>query len=98
MCRLFSEAREHPSQEDAAGLPWSLLCLPSTDWQRAALCLWKQRTFQELLKEKEFHVGLTAPLPASHLVLTHRVLRVDGFPEDMVGSQVMLGQHRSGFV
>ncbi|XP_045628768.1 Fanconi anemia group A protein isoform X1 [Ursus americanus] len=56
MCRLFSEAREHPSQEDAAGLPWSLLCLPSTDWQRAALCLWKQRTFQELLKEKEFHL------------------------------------------
>uniref|UniRef100_A0A452TVY9 FA complementation group A n=1 Tax=Ursus maritimus TaxID=29073 RepID=A0A452TVY9_URSMA len=56
MCRLFSEAREHPSQEDAAGLPWSLLCLPSTDLQGAALCLWKQRTFQELLKEKEFHL------------------------------------------
>ncbi|XP_045843425.1 Fanconi anemia group A protein isoform X3 [Meles meles] len=54
--RLFSEAREPPSQEDAAGHPWRLLCLPSAAWQRAALCLWKQRTFQELLKEKEVHL------------------------------------------
>ncbi|XP_027472901.1 Fanconi anemia group A protein isoform X4 [Zalophus californianus] len=54
--RLFSEAREPPSQEDPAGLPWRLLCLPTADWQRAALCLWKQRTFQELLKQKEFHL------------------------------------------
>ncbi|XP_047566030.1 Fanconi anemia group A protein isoform X4 [Lutra lutra] len=54
--RLFSEAREPPSQEDVAGLPWRLLCLPSADWQRAALCLWKQRTFQELLKKKEVHL------------------------------------------
>uniref|UniRef100_A0A8C7B2C9 FA complementation group A n=1 Tax=Neovison vison TaxID=452646 RepID=A0A8C7B2C9_NEOVI len=54
--RLFSEAREPPSQEDAVGLPWRLLCLPSADWQRAALCLWKQRAFQELLEEKEVHL------------------------------------------
>ncbi|XP_034880443.1 Fanconi anemia group A protein isoform X3 [Mirounga leonina] len=54
--RLFSEAREPPSQEHPASLPWRLLCLPTADWQRAALCLWKQRTFQELLKQKEFHL------------------------------------------
>ncbi|XP_072587395.1 Fanconi anemia group A protein isoform X4 [Vulpes vulpes] len=54
--RLLSEARGPLSQEDTAGPPWKLLCLPSADWQRAALCLWKQRTFQELLQEKEFHL------------------------------------------
>ncbi|XP_046539282.1 Fanconi anemia group A protein isoform X4 [Equus quagga] len=54
--RLFSEARDPLSQEDTAGLAWKPLGLPSMDWQRAALCLWRQRTFQELLKEKQFHL------------------------------------------
>ncbi|XP_036159204.1 Fanconi anemia group A protein isoform X2 [Myotis myotis] len=53
--RLFSEARYPLSVEDTASLPWRPLCLPSADWQRAALCLWRQRAFRELLKEKEFH-------------------------------------------
>uniref|UniRef100_G1PNC5 FA complementation group A n=1 Tax=Myotis lucifugus TaxID=59463 RepID=G1PNC5_MYOLU len=54
--RLFSEARYPLSVEDTASLPWRPLCLPSADWQRAALCLWRQSAFQELLKEKEFHL------------------------------------------
>ncbi|XP_062965475.1 Fanconi anemia group A protein [Cynocephalus volans] len=54
--RLFSEAREPLSREDAAGLPWRPMLLPSADWQRAALSVWRQRTFQELLKEKDFHL------------------------------------------
>ncbi|XP_069843921.1 Fanconi anemia group A protein isoform X1 [Dipodomys merriami] len=54
--RLFPEARTpHPSQ-DTAGLPWKPLFLPSADWQSAALSLWKWSSFQELLKEKEFHL------------------------------------------
>uniref|UniRef100_A0A2K6FS26 FA complementation group A n=1 Tax=Propithecus coquereli TaxID=379532 RepID=A0A2K6FS26_PROCO len=53
--RLFSETREPPSQEDTAGLPWSPACLAPADWQRAALLLWGQSTFQELLKEKDLH-------------------------------------------
>ncbi|XP_008048229.1 Fanconi anemia group A protein [Carlito syrichta] len=52
--RLFSEVREPASQEDGASLPWRPLYLPSADWQRAALSLWRQTAFQELLKEKAF--------------------------------------------
>ncbi|XP_036922347.1 Fanconi anemia group A protein [Sturnira hondurensis] len=51
--RLFSEARGPVSVEDAAGLPW---CLLPVDWQRAALCLWRHRAFQDLLKEEEFRL------------------------------------------
>ncbi|XP_046934938.1 Fanconi anemia group A protein isoform X2 [Lynx rufus] len=54
--RLFPEARDPLCPEDTADPPWRPLCRPSADWQQAALCLWKQRTFQELLKEKEFHL------------------------------------------
>ncbi|XP_045431802.1 Fanconi anemia group A protein isoform X3 [Pipistrellus kuhlii] len=54
--RLFSEARDPLSVEDTASLPWRPSCLPPADWQRAALCLWRQRAFQELLKEKDFHL------------------------------------------
>uniref|UniRef100_A0ABI7VQA3 FA complementation group A n=1 Tax=Felis catus TaxID=9685 RepID=A0ABI7VQA3_FELCA len=54
--RLFPEARDPLGPEDTADPPWRPLCQPSADWQQAALCLWKQRTFQELLKEKEFHL------------------------------------------
>nr|XP_023413784.1 Fanconi anemia group A protein isoform X1 [Loxodonta africana] len=54
--RLFSEAREPPCLDVAGDLLWKPLCLSSTDWTRAALCLWRNRTFQELLKEKEFQL------------------------------------------
>lgn len=55
--RLFSEARGPVSREDAANLPWRPLYLPPTDWQRAALCLWRHTTFRELSKQKEFHLS-----------------------------------------
>ncbi|XP_029058948.1 Fanconi anemia group A protein isoform X3 [Monodon monoceros] len=54
--RWFSEARDPPSWEDPASSPWRPLCLPSVDWQRAALCLWKQRTLRELLKQEGLHL------------------------------------------
>ncbi|XP_007172596.2 Fanconi anemia group A protein isoform X10 [Balaenoptera acutorostrata] len=50
--RWFSEARDPPSWEDLASSPWRSLCLPSADWRRAALCLWKQRTSRELLQRE----------------------------------------------
>ncbi|KAM9048425.1 Fanconi anemia group A protein isoform 3-T3 [Megaptera novaeangliae] len=50
--RWFSEARDPPSWEDPASSPWRPLCLPSADWRRAALCLWKQRTSWELLQRE----------------------------------------------
>ncbi|KAM5207637.1 Fanconi anemia group A protein isoform 2-T2 [Hipposideros larvatus] len=55
--RLFSEARDPVSREDAANLPWRPLYLSPTDWQRAALCLWRHTTFRELSKQKEFHLS-----------------------------------------
>ncbi|XP_049559518.1 Fanconi anemia group A protein isoform X2 [Orcinus orca] len=54
--RWFSEARDPPSWEDPASSPWRPLCLPSVDWQRAALCLWRQRTLRELLKQEGLHL------------------------------------------
>lgn len=78
--RLFSEARDPLCQEDTAGLPWGPLCLPATDWQQAALCLWKHSTFWELLTERELHVG-SRSLPSSS---PHPNSRVCGH---MVGSQ-----------
>uniref|UniRef100_A0A2I3G8R0 FA complementation group A n=1 Tax=Nomascus leucogenys TaxID=61853 RepID=A0A2I3G8R0_NOMLE len=54
--RLFSEARQPLSREDAASLSWRPLYLPSADWQRAALSLWTHRTFRELLKEEDIHL------------------------------------------
>nr|XP_033700573.1 Fanconi anemia group A protein isoform X5 [Tursiops truncatus] len=54
--RWFSEARDPPSWEDPASSPWRPLCLPSVDWQRATLCLWKQRTLRELLKQEGLHL------------------------------------------
>uniref|UniRef100_H0WQV8 FA complementation group A n=1 Tax=Otolemur garnettii TaxID=30611 RepID=H0WQV8_OTOGA len=56
MFRLFSETREPPSCEDTAGVPWRPLHPPPADWQRAALSLWGQSTFQDLLKEKALHL------------------------------------------
>lgn len=62
MFRWFPEARDPPSQEDPASPPWRPLCLPSVDWRRAALCLWKQRALQELLKQEGLQVGPAVPL------------------------------------
>ncbi|XP_053411746.1 Fanconi anemia group A protein isoform X2 [Nycticebus coucang] len=56
MFRLFSETRDPPSWEDTAGVPWRPLHPPPADWQRAALSLWGQSTFQDLLKEKALHL------------------------------------------
>ncbi|XP_029782166.1 Fanconi anemia group A protein [Suricata suricatta] len=56
MFRLFAEARDPLCQEDTADPPWRALCRLSADWQHAALCLWRQRTFQELLKEEHLHL------------------------------------------
>lgn len=86
--RLFSEARDPLYAEDTASFPWRPLCLPPADWQRAALCLWRQRAFRELLKKKEFHVGPTVPPLVAHLVLTPGVAGTDLGPEDVVGGQV----------
>ena len=57
MLRLFPEARAPCAPEHAACVPWRPLYLPSADWQRAALSLWRRDSFQELLKDKEFYVG-----------------------------------------
>ncbi|KAL1784773.1 hypothetical protein HispidOSU_020115 [Sigmodon hispidus] len=54
--RLFSEARAPCPSEHTASLSWRLWCLPSVDWQSAALSLWRWNSFQELLKEKEFYL------------------------------------------
>nr|XP_045012381.1 Fanconi anemia group A protein [Jaculus jaculus] len=54
--RLFPEARAPCPPEDTAGLAWRPLYLPSADWQSAAFSLWRQSSFQELLKETEFHL------------------------------------------
>ncbi|XP_045674531.1 Fanconi anemia group A protein [Phyllostomus hastatus] len=54
--RLLSEARGPLSAEDPAHLPWRPSCLLPGDWQRAALCLWRQRAFQDLVKEEAFRL------------------------------------------
>uniref|UniRef100_A0A8C6H794 Fanconi anemia, complementation group A n=1 Tax=Mus spicilegus TaxID=10103 RepID=A0A8C6H794_MUSSI len=54
--RLFPEARAPCAPEHAACVPWRPLYLPSADWQRAALSLWRRDSFQELLKDKEFYL------------------------------------------
>ncbi|XP_069320856.1 Fanconi anemia group A protein [Eulemur rufifrons] len=54
--RLFSETREPPCPEDTAGPPCSPLCPAPADWQRATLLLWRQSSFQELLKDTDLHL------------------------------------------
>ncbi|XP_032320532.1 Fanconi anemia group A protein isoform X2 [Camelus ferus] len=54
--RLLSEARDAPLEEAPADLPWRPPGLPSADWQRAALCLWRWRAFQELSAQDRFHL------------------------------------------
>ncbi|XP_029423710.1 Fanconi anemia group A protein isoform X2 [Nannospalax galili] len=56
MFRLFSEARAPGPPENTDGLFWRPLYLSSTDWQSAALSLWRWDSFQELLKKKEFYL------------------------------------------
>lgn len=76
--RVFSEARDPLSWGDTASPPWRSLYLPPADWQQAALCLWRHRTFQELLKEKGFHVGPLAPACFSPRWLSGVQVRVPG--------------------
>ncbi|XP_013363404.1 PREDICTED: Fanconi anemia group A protein isoform X3 [Chinchilla lanigera] len=54
--RSVSEAREPRPTENEAGPPWRPSCLLSADWQSAALALWRQSSFQELLEEPEFQL------------------------------------------
>ncbi|KAM6223839.1 LOW QUALITY PROTEIN: Fanconi anemia group A protein [Rhynchocyon petersi] len=54
--RLFLEAREPHCLDVIGDLPWRSLCLPSTDWTRATLCLWRHQAFWELLREKELQL------------------------------------------
>ncbi|XP_043840673.1 Fanconi anemia group A protein [Dromiciops gliroides] len=54
--RMYLEARGTTCQEDVVDLPWKNLSSPFVDWKKAALCLWKQRKFQELLKERQFQL------------------------------------------
>ncbi|KFZ52276.1 Fanconi anemia group A protein, partial [Antrostomus carolinensis] len=55
--RLCLEARGVLCQESKTDLIWSCQPCPSLNYKRAALCLWKQARFQELLKEKEFQLS-----------------------------------------
>ncbi|XP_074140807.1 Fanconi anemia group A protein [Sminthopsis crassicaudata] len=54
--RMYLEARGTICQEDDVDLPWQNLSSSSIDWKKAALCLWKQKNFQKLLKEKQFQL------------------------------------------
>ncbi|XP_044515316.1 Fanconi anemia group A protein [Gracilinanus agilis] len=53
--RMYLESRTI-CQEDVVDLPWRNLSSPFVDWKKAALCLWKQRKFQELLKQREYQL------------------------------------------
>ncbi|NXQ27836.1 FANCA protein, partial [Alaudala cheleensis] len=55
--RLCLEARGVLCEEARAALSWSSLCCPSLNYRRASLCLWRQGSFQELLKEKAFQLS-----------------------------------------
>uniref|UniRef100_A0A4X2LZ92 FA complementation group A n=1 Tax=Vombatus ursinus TaxID=29139 RepID=A0A4X2LZ92_VOMUR len=54
--RTYVETRGAACQEDAVDLPWRNVSSSFVDWKKAALCLWKQRKFQELLKERQFQL------------------------------------------
>ncbi|XP_074056868.1 Fanconi anemia group A protein isoform X2 [Macrotis lagotis] len=54
--RMYLEARGTTCQEDIVNLPWRNLSSPLIDWKKATLCLWTQRKFQELLKERQFQL------------------------------------------
>uniref|UniRef100_A0A8C8VK70 FA complementation group A n=1 Tax=Pelusios castaneus TaxID=367368 RepID=A0A8C8VK70_9SAUR len=55
--RLIFEARGIGCEENAPELSWRSFSDPSVNYMRASLCLWKQRCFQELLKEKAFQLS-----------------------------------------
>lgn len=56
--RLSLEARGIDCKEDCkVELPWESLSRSSPCYQKAALCLWKQTRFQELLQESQFQVN-----------------------------------------
>ncbi|NXW43109.1 FANCA protein, partial [Nyctiprogne leucopyga] len=55
--RLCLEARGVLCEESKTDPSWSSQSCPSLNYRRAALCLWKQARFQELLKEREFQLS-----------------------------------------
>ncbi|KAL7979683.1 hypothetical protein Chor_004841, partial [Crotalus horridus] len=67
--RLCLEARETGYEGDSAAFPWKMLSCPPLCYQEAALSLWKQTRFRELLREEAFQVKTAAEL-----------LRVKSFP------------------
>nr|XP_028595747.1 Fanconi anemia group A protein isoform X1 [Podarcis muralis] len=56
--RLSLEARGRAYDGDPAEIPWKTLSHPAICYRKAALCLWKQTQFKELLQEKEFQLTL----------------------------------------
>ncbi|XP_032086259.1 Fanconi anemia group A protein isoform X2 [Thamnophis elegans] len=56
--RLCLEARETGCGGDSAASPWKALSRPPLCHQKAALGLWKQTRFQELLREEAFQLTL----------------------------------------
>ncbi|XP_053126607.1 Fanconi anemia group A protein [Hemicordylus capensis] len=56
--RLSLEARGISCHEDAAELSWERFSQPALCYRKAALCLWKQARFRELVQEKAFQLTL----------------------------------------
>ncbi|XP_058010870.1 Fanconi anemia group A protein isoform X2 [Ahaetulla prasina] len=54
--RLCLEARETGYEGDSAAFPWKMLSCPPLCYQKAALNLWKETRFQELLREEAFQL------------------------------------------
>ncbi|NXJ82791.1 FANCA protein, partial [Trogon melanurus] len=55
--RLCLEARGILREEAETDPVWSSLSCPSLNYKRTSLCLWRQRRFQELLKEAAFQLS-----------------------------------------
>ncbi|KAK9392613.1 Fanconi anemia group A protein [Crotalus adamanteus] len=56
--RLCLEARETGYEGDSAAFPWKMLSCPPLCYQEAALGVWKQTRFRELLREEAFQLTL----------------------------------------
>ncbi|XP_063169231.1 Fanconi anemia group A protein [Candoia aspera] len=56
--RLCSEARGTGCEGDTAAFPWKMLSSATLCYRKAALSLWRQTRFKELLQEKAFQLTL----------------------------------------
>ncbi|KAM6430159.1 Fanconi anemia group A protein isoform 2-T2 [Liasis olivaceus] len=56
--RLCLEARGTSCEGDTAAFPWKMLSCPTLCYRKAALRLWRQACFKELLQEKAFQLTL----------------------------------------